>query len=171
MMTCNCDHDLLQGYLDGVLSPGDELKALRHLTLCRECRQALRTWKLIYWELDHLPKVEIPPKLTHVSDRVMTLVEARLEKEARRQQSPGEEGRGWLDLAAAAVTLTFRPLQRVPDLGGGIKLARATLARSPAALAWLARSGLRLLRRRSVGSSDKVKARGAWGQLLSRLIR
>ncbi len=62
---------LLQLYIDGEISPLETILIEEHLPSCRSCRIELNQLKLLDWDLNRQPTVEIPQELAEI--RVMVV--------------------------------------------------------------------------------------------------
>lgn len=59
-------HDLLQQYIDGELEMLEAVILEEHLATCQSCRKILNQFKLMDWDLNHQPVVDLPPELTAI---------------------------------------------------------------------------------------------------------
>jgi len=54
---------LIQQLIDREIHPLERLTLVEHLHSCRKCRRELNQLKLLDWELNHQPDIELPPEL------------------------------------------------------------------------------------------------------------
>lgn len=80
-MACKLDPDLLQDYLDGAIEPLEKLVLDEHLKVCRECRKMLTELKLLFWELEDLDQLEIPPEVSLIHEKVEKTLGQKVESE------------------------------------------------------------------------------------------
>ena len=58
-----CNHEMLQLFLDRELEPEQAKELKKHLARCRECRQELSRLKLMWLELEQEEELDLPPEL------------------------------------------------------------------------------------------------------------
>ena len=80
--------NLLQEYIDGTINPLEKIILEEHLLSCMECRRELNQLKLLDWELQHQPVIELPAELAKTR---MAAVKTHLAVEKTGQQ--GSTGR------------------------------------------------------------------------------
>jgi hypothetical protein len=70
-------NDLLQQYIDRDLGALEAMILEEHLAGCQTCRRELNQLKLLDWDLQHQPVVELPPELAIMrTDAVKTCLAA-----------------------------------------------------------------------------------------------
>lgn len=145
-------------YVDGTLDPGEVRELERHLDACTECRRTVAQYKLLAWDLRHLPADPVPREVHELGDRLMaawvrhvTVKAAGGAETVPRQGTlthPTRSGRPvWASLrpALAGAASGLAQVPGVPVLGRGIRGLGRALPRVGVALA------LRLVRRGGAG--------------------
>lgn len=70
-MSCLFDKNLLQEYLENTIEPLESIILEEHLKTCSDCRRDLAELKLLFWELEEMPFVEMPSEALMVKDEVL----------------------------------------------------------------------------------------------------
>ncbi len=73
-MTCLFDKNLLQEYLDGTIEPLEKIILEEHLKVCGDCRRDLSDFKLLLWELEEMPPIDLPPEALDIKDEVLNRI-------------------------------------------------------------------------------------------------
>ncbi|MBB6218844.1 hypothetical protein HNQ80_005019 [Anaerosolibacter carboniphilus] len=63
MKQCKFDEFLLQEYLDGTIDVLEKIILEEHLKSCAYCRRELTELKLLMWEFESLPDIELPSEI------------------------------------------------------------------------------------------------------------
>ncbi len=63
MKQCKLDEFLLQEYLDDTIDPLEKIVLEEHLQGCTYCRKELTELKLLMWEFESLPEIELPSEI------------------------------------------------------------------------------------------------------------
>lgn len=70
-----CDDDVVQFYVDQVLSREEAILFEVHLARCATCRRAVAEYKALFWDLGHAAgaatDIPVPEELQSVSDALM----------------------------------------------------------------------------------------------------
>ncbi|HEX2171655.1 MAG TPA: zf-HC2 domain-containing protein, partial [Dehalococcoidia bacterium] len=136
-----CDPARLSAYLDGELSPADQLKTRRHLAACADCRAVLDEYRTIGTVLRDLPEEPLPPG---VRRRVWTQATIPARPPVRSDQRLV----GGLVAAAAALALgvagltQYLPPKSVIDVAEEPSIRTAAPDRSAPEAARTVRSGV-----------------------------
>lgn len=73
-MRCSFDQNLLHDYLENTIEPLEKIILLEHLKVCKECRQELTELKLLYWEFNSLPDIDLPIETMSVKESVINKI-------------------------------------------------------------------------------------------------
>ena len=73
-MGCSFDQNLLQDYLENTIEPLEKIILIEHLKVCKKCRQELTELKLLYWEFNSLPDIDLPEEVQSVKEAVMNTI-------------------------------------------------------------------------------------------------
>jgi len=132
-----CNHEMLQLFLDRELEPELVKELKNHLARCRECRQELSRLKLMWLELEQEEELDLPPELPFLRQQAITAAGALSQMSAGEFSYWQSQKLAW-EPVATAITLIPGPR----TLG---RAARAIGSRIPSALEVVGKKGLRLL--------------------------
>jgi len=134
-----CDHELLQAYLDGELEGGTVQEIGKHLTACRACRRELSRLKLLWLELTEKEEAPLPPEWPYLRQQVIaaamtdhsTLPEERLGfwESQRLAWQPVSLASAYLPGTAGAVNLAKAAGRGLPGLLFGLVSTTGRLLR------------------------------------------
>ncbi len=131
----DCNHDMLQAYLDRELEPQLIEKLTSHLTECRECRRELSQLKLMWLELAQEEEIDLPPELPFLRQQAISAGRVL-------SQMPDEEFSYWRTQKQAWEPFALA-VSRIPGtqtVGNAAKMIGQSV---PMALGALGRKGLK----------------------------
>lgn len=148
-MGCRLDDEHLQAYLDGALEPAEALLIEEHLRICPDCRRSARLFKLLFWEMEHLPPPALPSALAEVSDRVMAAWEEEQERSRAAARPAGRtaparpgaarQGAGRANVAWNGLSLALGGFGHIPGVRAAGALAQASPGLARRTARWAAR--------------------------------
>ncbi len=132
-----CNHEMLQLFLDRELEPEQVKELKNHLARCRECRQELSRLKLMWLELEQEEELDLPSELPFLRQQAITAARALSQMPVGEFSYWQTQKLAW-EPVAAAITL-------IPGTRTLSRAARAIGSRIPSALEVVGKKGLKLV--------------------------
>jgi len=74
-MSCTYYEELLHEYLENTIDPLEKIVLQEHLKICPNCRRELTELKLLYWELNNLPDIDLPKEMSVLKNSILCEIE------------------------------------------------------------------------------------------------
>ncbi|MGI6514336.1 MAG: zf-HC2 domain-containing protein [Syntrophomonadaceae bacterium] len=132
-----CNHEMLQLFLDRELEPEQAKELKKHLARCRECRQELSRLKLMWLELEQEEELDLPPELPFLRQQAITAARTLSQMSAGEFSYWQSQKLAW-EPVTTAITL-------IPGTRTLSRAARAIGSRIPSALEVVGKKGLKLV--------------------------
>lgn len=72
-MNKHVDEILLYEYLENALDEDETVEVANHLSICSQCRQKMNSYKLLFFELEHVRDVQVPYEVSRVRNEAIEM--------------------------------------------------------------------------------------------------